>query len=334
MNNHVGIHNTILKSQLGVELDAKELELIIVYNKTLDFERGEYILKQGDESSGIYIIITGKVSVIAKILGESTTELEVLEPGDSFGESSFIDNIPSTTSVIAASDCKCLLLNRTYLEMITEMHPQTKYKLFHAISLHICKHLKAMHDKVVSYISNTDMPTQSLFMEFYHSLTVPTETTFAEQHIDVETLQKQVFFNQFTPTEIEALFAHTKLISCAKQCTLINSEDTTSSSYIVIQGAVMSGIMYEHKFAKLSVIGPLTLFANVSYITPQHFTITFSTCEKALLLRLTEEDLIYFQKTHPILWYKIFNLIYRSLIELERSVDKLEVRLNIERYNR
>ena len=83
------------------------------------------------------------------------------------------------------------------------------------------------------------------------------------------------------------------------------------------------------------MIGPVTLFASIACINQDaNFTITFTTCEPAILFKLAQEDLDYFQQQQPKLWFKIFELICKSLVELEKSMDKLDIRLNIEKYNR
>lgn len=327
--------DSLQNSVLGNLFNSQELEMLFTHSKILDFSAGETILQQGKQADGIYIIVDGTVILTAKLLGEGTTHLETLGPGNFLGEVSFIEKVPCATSGIARNHVRCLLITNTYVELLSEYLPETKYKLFNAISKQVCERLKKMHDKITHFISHSDMATRPLFSEIIQSLTKPTEIHFEDQAIDIARLEKFPLFHFFTKDEIDELFKHTVLLKAPKNCTLIRKGEKNASCYIVLHGAVQSSIIYENKAAKLSVIGPSTLFAGIACVDcDSKFTITFATCELAVLFKISESDLEFFQIHKPILWYKIFDLICKSLIALEKSVDKLDIRLNIETYNR
>lgn len=322
-------------SHLANYLDQQELAMLSMYSTIINFATDEIILKQGKRAEGIYIIIEGTVTVTAKILGESITQLGVLGAGNFLGEISFIGDVPCATSVTANKNVQCLFLTRIYIEVLAVYFPQTKYKLFNAISIQVCERLRTMHEKIINAISNSTMVAKSLFSEMINSLAKTTEITFEEGNIEITQLGNLPLFNQFTKEERDDLFKHSVLVKAPKNCTLIHKNDKDVVCYIVMYGAVQSSILYENKVAKLSVIGPSTLFASVTCVDKNSsFTITFVTCEPAILLKISETELAYFQHKRPTLWYKLFDHICRSLVVLEKSVDKLDIRLNVEIYNR
>lgn len=326
----------MISSDLDKYLNTEELEMLFKHNQLVNFSAGEIILKQGKEVEGIYLVLSGNVTVTAKLLGEGTTSLETLGPGSVLGEISFIEKIPCATSVIANENVQCLFITRTYFDMLAAYFPEVRYKLFTIISRQVCERLKRMHDKITTFMTNAEMTTRSLFGEIIQSFTKPTKITFEEGGVNINLLQCVPSFNTFSKDEMEELFKHGILLKAAKNCTLIHKGDKTISCYIVVHGAVQSSIMHDSKIAKLSVIGPGTLLASVSCIHNNNpsFTITFITCEKAVLFKLRELDFDPIKKNNPELWYKLFALICRSLVALEKSVDKLDIRLNIEIYNR
>lgn len=322
-------------SILGKYLTREELENLLSHSKIINFAPGEIILQQGKESPGIFTIIDGTVLVTAKLLGEGFTQLETLEPGKFMGEVSFIAGIPNPTSKIANTHVRCLLITKTYFEFLAAYSPQTKYKIFTAISKQVSERLKKLHDKITQFISTSDMSTKSLFGDIIQSLTKPTEIKIEEAGITSMRLEQLLLFSHFTKDDVDELLNHAVLIKAPKNCTIIRKDEKNASCYIVIQGAVQSSIMHANKVAKLSVIGPETLFAGIACVDRNsNFNITFVTCELAVLLRISEEDLEFLQNNKPKLWYKIFDLICKSLVALEKSVDKLDIRLNIETYNR
>lgn len=322
-------------SELGHHLDAQEMKTIVSRNKVVVFAAGEVILQQGKQASGIYIILTGTVIVSAKVLGESIENMNTLGSGNFLGEISFLESVPCTMSVIANEEVKCLFISPVYFEFITAYFPETKYKILSVVTKQACERMKIMYDKITAFITRSDMTTRSFFSEVIQSLAKPEPISYQESKTHREQLQDLALFKLFTKTEIEEVLQHAVLLKAPKNCYLIDEKEKNPACYIVLYGAVQSSIVQNNKVAKLSVIGPVNLFASTSCgYHDSTFAITFSTCESAILLHLPKSVLDHFQKNHPQLWYKLFTLICKSLVALERSVAKLDVRLKTEEYNR
>lgn len=70
---------------------------------TLTYTNGEQIVKQGEESNGIYFILNGIVSVKKSFVGIET-EIMKIGKSDHFGELSMVGNQSRQNSFYAASD--------------------------------------------------------------------------------------------------------------------------------------------------------------------------------------------------------------------------------------
>ena len=193
-----------------------------------------------------------------------------------------------------------------------------------------------MHDKVVQHILMSDMTTTSIFGKIISTLSVPTEIQKKEAFLENLTpSHKQAPFHLFNTEELDILFKNGSFIRASKNCILVHAEEKTPACFVVLKGAVQSRIVQNGKAARLSTIGPGTLFASVACVDQKaSFTVTFTTCEAAILFKLPEPALALMKKNHPGLWFRLFDLICCSLIALEKSVDKLDVRLGVEAYNR
>lgn len=334
-NSNQSLLNNLETNELGKYLNQNELDILIKHSKIVDFSPGQTILKQGKKSEGIYIIIEGHATATARIMGQGVTTIETLKPGSFLGEIHFIEKRPCTTSVIATDHVQCLLFNSAYSELLSAYYPEIKYKLLNALSLQACNRLKRMHDKVTNFITQTNMVSLSFFGKVVHTFNQPRLISIEEAHLTKEQLAEKPLFKSFSQHELDDLFTHMELIEASKNCKLIHEGEKHASCYIVIHGAVQSSIVEDNKLAKLSVIGPGTLFAGVACVdSDSSYTITFSTCEQAILLKISDIALAYLKKEKPKLWYKLFNLICGSLVALEKSIDKLDIRLHIEAYNR
>lgn len=324
-----------LHNDLGNYLTREELETIALHAEQIAFNPGEVILQQGKYAEGIYLVIQGTVIVTAKILGEGITSLETLEHGNFLGDLSFIENIPCTTSMTANNEVQCIFLTKTYIEFLAAYHPEIKYHLFNAICRQVCARINQVYTKITKFISSAGMTPRPILGEFIHSLTKPAEASVEDAAIDINRLHHLSLFKTFTDEEVAQLLEHAIILKAPKNCTLIRKGEVSADSYIVIQGAVQSSITHENKVAKLSVIGPETLFTSIACADKSlSYTITFTTCEPCILLKLSNEHLTFVQENHPTIWYKLFDLMCRSIVALEKSVDKLDIRLNIETYNR
>ncbi len=324
-----------LHEYLSRHLSAKELEMMISHNPVMFFQPGETILHQGKYATGIYLIISGTVLVTAKMLGEGITQLETLDHGNFIGEASFIEHIPCPTSMTAQNEVECLFLTKTYIEFLTAYYPEIKYHLYRAISAQVCARIKQVHDKIIKFMSESNMLSRPFFGDIIHSLTKPQEIHQEDISISSQEIHDMYLFQGFSSNEVTELLKHTILLKAGKNCTLIHKGEKNASNYIVIQGAVQTSIVQDNKIAKLSIIGPATLFTSISCEDlALSYTITFTTREETILLKLSDTGLDYIEKNLPTIWYKLYNLICRSLVALEKSVDKLDIRLNVETYNR
>ncbi len=73
------------------------------------FPKARTIITQGQIDSSLYILLAGELKVIRE--PHPTVTLAVLKPGDVFGEVSFIEKRPRTTSVIALEESTVLKMD-------------------------------------------------------------------------------------------------------------------------------------------------------------------------------------------------------------------------------
>ena len=321
-------------TRLNHYLNLRELKTLVKYSKVMNFLPGEILLKQGEIASGLYIILEGTVAVVAKILGEGTAQLTSLQHGNLVGEISMIDKNPSSVSSIAHTEISCLFITNEYLAILAALYPKTYYRLKQVITDEARENLHGFHKKTTKMMETTDMMTRSLFSSVIKSMNKPTPLDASEVEHYLPQLANIDLFNYLTDSEKKILLKNCELIKASDECVLIQEDHIDLNIYIILYGAVQSSIIHENKVAKLSVLGPLDMFCSLSVFDKTSASIiNYATCERSILLKISHQNIQYLQKKLPI-WYKLFNLICESFVTLERSVEKLDVRLNIELYNR
>lgn len=108
---------TLLKKiQLFSELHKPALKKIADLLDDMEYQKGHYVFRKGDEGDAVFIIIRGTVSVKDEDLVLST-----LKEGDVFGEYALIDNKSRSASIFAEETLKILRLDRSsFTKLLTE----------------------------------------------------------------------------------------------------------------------------------------------------------------------------------------------------------------------
>ena len=104
----------------------------------LEVERGDYIFREGDLGTEMFIVHQGKMEVLKDIEG-GMTQLAVFEQGDFFGELSLLDDEPRSASVRALEDTVLVRVNgATFIQMLTET-PEIAVRMMRKLSSRLRK---------------------------------------------------------------------------------------------------------------------------------------------------------------------------------------------------
>lgn len=88
----------------GIAADA--LSALGLSDAPLDYARGDALFRQGDASSGLFLIAAGNVRLIGRTPGDGLIELARLGPGEVVGEFSLLDGGVRAATALADSDVR------------------------------------------------------------------------------------------------------------------------------------------------------------------------------------------------------------------------------------
>ena len=111
------------KVVLLTDLTRNEFEVVVDKLASVEFTKGETIIKEGETGDSIFIIATGEVSVYRADEFGKDVWLVDLKEGESFGEYGFFSNSRPFATVKAKDDVTLLKLTRRDTEEIIEKHP-------------------------------------------------------------------------------------------------------------------------------------------------------------------------------------------------------------------
>lgn len=119
------------------DLPGEILFAIAEEAKAVSFHEGDWIFQENDAPNGLYCIISGEVSVMRHNLVMAN-----LKKHDFFGELGLLDNEPRAATVVAASECSLLLLEKNTFDRLTDDQPEVLRVMCRAILKYLRANLK------------------------------------------------------------------------------------------------------------------------------------------------------------------------------------------------
>ncbi len=109
---------------LLASLDEDERRRVLAKTRRRSFERGETVVQEGDPSDSLHLVAAGRLAVrVSTSDGENVT-INLLGPGDYFGELSLLDGQPPVRSatIVALERSQTLALSATEFRALRARH--------------------------------------------------------------------------------------------------------------------------------------------------------------------------------------------------------------------
>lgn len=127
MDTAVELLEDLARLALFEGLARDELEAIVESCDEASFGEGEWIIREGDPRSGLYMIVDGEVTTV--IDGE---DRRVLSKGSFFGEISVLLDEPASASIVVRRPVRCLTVPSEGVEAFLVAHPLVMYRMLRA----------------------------------------------------------------------------------------------------------------------------------------------------------------------------------------------------------
>lgn len=92
------------------------------------FQPGDVIFCEYEPGDNFYLIQNGRVQIV-KIMGDIEKNIDILYPGEIFGEMAILEEAPRSATVVAMDKVKALEFNRENFEVLMKGNPQIALKL-------------------------------------------------------------------------------------------------------------------------------------------------------------------------------------------------------------
>ncbi len=116
----------LVASRLFRDLSDEELLAIVRGLRLHTFEPGDIVVTEGEPGQSLFTLTTGRVKVFVANPDCRNFEVASLVEGDFFGEISSLSGRPRTATVVAATACELLELERPTLDSIARTHARVR----------------------------------------------------------------------------------------------------------------------------------------------------------------------------------------------------------------
>jgi CRP-like cAMP-binding protein len=127
-------------------LTDKEKDMVMATGAIREYSEGDLILREGDASTSLFMIIEGAVQVRKGLDQDRYKQLKDLVAGDFFGEMSFLTSTPRSADVLSVQDCRILEIPRDEFLALARKHPSIGMKVYRNIAEELATRLRRNND--------------------------------------------------------------------------------------------------------------------------------------------------------------------------------------------
>lgn len=122
-------------------LTTEDYNILLEKARLATYQQHDVILKEGRLSQAIYIVRKGMVRVERAASGRDVA-IAFLEPGEVFGEMSFLEGVPTSAAVIAQSDVEVCVLDEPNLYSLLTSVPGLSDRFYQSLAHNLSSRLR------------------------------------------------------------------------------------------------------------------------------------------------------------------------------------------------
>ncbi len=200
-----------------------------------DYDLGSVIFNHRSTGQDVYILERGEIS-IQRPTSYGTFTLGTLEPGDLFGEASFITRQERSGDAIAAQPCQVLRFDAKILEQLIADSPDLGTQLYWSFWHGLARKLRGTNEQLKSFFSSDAVPENFLRLRRQ-----PAGAAGGASAIKVESSDKIRLFREqgLSRRELMTLATFSKEKKFADGAFLFQEGDKGAEMYVVLEGRAM-----------------------------------------------------------------------------------------------
>jgi glutaminase len=141
---------TLAEHEMCAGLEPRALATLAEFLEPRRYAQGELIVRQGDRSEEVFLLVRGNVSVTVELPTGELPRLSTVSPGMTFGELTVVDRSPRTADVRADTAVECLVLPAAALDRLGTTHPALKMTILENMLRNVHKVVRRLDRQVTA----------------------------------------------------------------------------------------------------------------------------------------------------------------------------------------
>jgi len=130
-------------------------------NFTVDVRKGDFVFREGDLGTEMYIVQDGRVEIV-KEMQEEERQVAILEKGDFFGEMSILEELPRTAGARALVDTKLLQINGSTFDQMLRTNPEIAVRMMRKLSRRLRETDEMLKSVLGTKVTSRELPRQDV----------------------------------------------------------------------------------------------------------------------------------------------------------------------------
>ncbi len=139
-------------------LTPAQAEEILAATRPLSVPAGRTVFKEGEEGSGLFLLLTGRVEVLKDGPDGATQQLATVEAPSVLGELSLVSERRHSATVRALADSELRVLAREDFLRLLARDNLAAHKLVGAIAEVLARRLRRMNEMAMELLGRSDAP--------------------------------------------------------------------------------------------------------------------------------------------------------------------------------
>lgn len=123
--------------QLFRSLAPKDTDTLTAHSTTRSYPANTVLITEGDSTDSLYIILEGEMKVYVSDDQGKEAILNILGPGEYFGELALLDDAPRSASVMTLAPSKVMIVSKADFKRCLASNPELAYNLIISLTQQI-----------------------------------------------------------------------------------------------------------------------------------------------------------------------------------------------------
>ena len=288
--------------------------------RPFDCAAEEELFRQGDESTGMYLVRTGSVRVELRIPGDETLQISRVGEYGIVGEMSLMDEGVRSATAIAETETNGYFISRQSFDMLrTDLRP-AGILVANCLAKEVSRRCRLLIEGITNEGSK----------QTGHVDVLDLARTFKNndaQLCAIAMMRMFTIFKDFTDAEIQELVSGSEKLVVPSGGVLFRQQDVPDAMYIVIRGALRLGHDTSGQVLQFNVAGPGAMAGIIEVTEGRTRVADLTAREDSVLLRITANHYREILGGGSAMTFKFISNLNVQLVQHLRLINTMAARI-------